>query len=72
MMTGMMAECCSAEGMPDFEKMKIFMEDCGKKEFSATELEKMREFCSCEGKPDFEKIETFMKECSCCVPSDNA
>ena len=72
MMTGMMGECCSAEGIPDFEKMKHYMENCGKKEFSATELEKMQGFCSCEGKPDFEKIEGFMKECGCCAPSGTA
>ena len=33
MMEEMMKQCCSAEGKPDFEKMKKFMESCGKIQF---------------------------------------
>jgi hypothetical protein len=29
MMEEMMKQCCGAEGKPDFEKMKKFMESCG-------------------------------------------
>jgi len=33
MMQTMMQQCCGEDGMPNFEKMKQFMEQCGKKEF---------------------------------------
>jgi len=29
MMEEMMKQCCGPEGIPDFEKMKKFMEKCG-------------------------------------------
>jgi hypothetical protein len=31
MMSEMMKQCCGDDGMPDFEKMKQFMEQCGKR-----------------------------------------
>ena len=43
MMNEMMAECCGDTGKPDFNKMKTFMEKCGKQDFSEEELAMMCE-----------------------------
>lgn len=64
----MMTHCCDAEGSPDFGRMKGFMIQCGKHDFSSDETSKMKEFCASAGKPDFEKMKTFMEHCGCCLP----
>ena len=38
MMEEMMKACCGLEGKPDFEKMKAFMESCGKAQFGEEEV----------------------------------
>lgn len=64
-MMEMMKECCGEDGMPDFEKMKGFMEKCGKAEFTDDELKMMRQFCEQTGKPDIEKMKQLMEKCGC-------
>lgn len=65
MMNDMMKECCGKNGMPDFEKMKSFMEKCGKKEFNGDEIKMMQQFCSQDSKPDAERMKQFMENCGC-------
>lgn len=65
MMSRMMKECCGKDGMSDFEKMKDFMQMCGKSEFSDDETKMMRQFCSESGKPDAEKMKQLMEKCGC-------
>ena len=60
-MNEMMAECCDDDGKLDLNKMKGFMEKCGKQDFSEEELAMMKQFCRPEGKPDAEQ----MKWCVC-------
>ena len=67
MMNEMMEQCCGKEGMPDFEKMKQFMQSCGKKEFSENEMAMMKQFCGQEGMPDFDKMKEMMEKCGCHV-----
>lgn len=68
MMTEMMKQCCTAEGKPDFEKMKQFMESCGKQGFSEDDMSMMKQFCSRENMPDAEKMEQLMEKCGCHIP----
>lgn len=68
MMTEMMERCCTGDGKPDFEKMKAFMQRCGKTEFSEDELAMMRQLCGQHARPDFEKIGQFMERCGCRLP----
>lgn len=72
MMNEMMKHCCDEEGMPDFEKMKEFMEKCGKMEFSQAEVYKMKQFSGQQGKPDFEKMKQFMESCGCRFPGSES
>ena len=65
MMSQMMNECCGVDGKPDFEKMKGFMQMCGKSEFGDDELEMVRQFCSQSGKLDVEKMKRLMEKCGC-------
>ena len=47
MMQDMMKQCCGANGMPDVEKMKAMMEECGcMVSESATESKKVDEIPS--------------------------
>ncbi len=68
MMNEMMAECCDDDGKLDLNKMKGFMEKCGKQDFSAEELTMMKQFCGPEGKPDTEQMKQLMENCGCCAP----
>ena len=68
MMHDMMKQCCSADGMSDFEKMKQFMEKCGKQDFSEEEFAMMKQLCGPEGKPDAKQMKQFMENCRCYVP----
>lgn len=65
MMTRMMKECCGQDGMPDFEKMKAFMENCGKRGFTDEEIKMMRQFCDQTGKPDDKNLKQLMEKCGC-------
>ncbi len=65
MMQEMMKQCCGAEGKPDFDKMKQFMEHCGKQEFSDNEIAMMKQCCSQEGMPDMAKMKQMMESCGC-------
>jgi hypothetical protein len=65
MMNEMMKECCGEDGMPDVEKMKSFMEKCGKTHFTEDDIKRMQEFCGQSGKPDAEKIKQLMEKCGC-------
>lgn len=67
MMNEMMKQCCGKEGMPDFEKMKQFMQNCGKKEFSEDEMAMMKQFCGQQRMPDTEKMKEMMEKCGCHV-----
>ena len=66
MMSEMMKECCGEDGMPDFERMKRFMEKCGKAKFGDDEIKMMQQFCSQDGEPDAEKMMQLMEKCGCC------
>jgi len=68
MMEDMMKQCCGEGGKPDFEKMKKFMESCGKTQFGEEETRMMKECCAQEGKPDFEKMKQMMEKFGCCLP----
>ena len=61
----MMKGCCDRMGQPNFEKMKNFMERCGKHTFSDEEISTMNQFCAHEDKTDVEKIMAFMERCGC-------
>ena len=54
--------------MPNFVKMKQFMEQCGKKEFDEEQIAMMKVFCAGKGMPDFEKMKTMMEKCGCHIP----
>ncbi len=61
----MMKQCCTEDGKPDFEKMKEFMQSCGKQGFSESEIAMMKQYCSGAGMPDPEKMMQLMKKCGC-------
>ena len=65
MMQEMMKRCCNDEGMLDYEKVKEFMQSCGKQGFSEDEIAMMKQFCRGEGMPDPEKMKELMKKCGC-------
>ena len=67
MMTDMMKHCCGEDGKPNFEKMKHFMEDCGKKRFNDDETQMMKQFCGSGGMPDPERMKELMEKCGCNV-----
>ena len=67
MMQDMMKKCCSEDGMPDFEKMKQFMEQCGKEGFSEDHIAMMKQFCAGNEMPDVEKMKAMMQKCGCMV-----
>lgn len=64
-MSQMMKQCCGEDGSPDIEKMKGFMQMCGKSEFSDDELAMMKQFCGQGSKPDAEEMMQLMKKCGC-------
>lgn len=64
-MSHMMKQCCGEDGLPDMEKMKGFMQMCGKSEFSDDELAMMRQFCGQGAQPDAEEMMQLMKKCGC-------
>ena len=66
-MTDMMKQCCGEDGKPNFEKMKQFMEGCGKEQFSDNETQMMKQFCGSGGMPDPEKMKELMEKCGCNV-----
>ena len=68
MKQSMMKQCCGENGMPDFEKMKQFMEQCGKKDFDAEHISMMKQFCDEKSMPDFEKMKAMMEKCGCHIP----
>lgn len=72
MMEEMMKRCCGPEGKPDFEKMKKFMESCGKTQFDEEEVRMMKECCTQKGKPDFGKMKRMMEKCGCRLPESTA
>ena len=65
MMQEVMKQCCGENGKPDFEKMKRFMQSCGKQGFSEDELAVMKQFCGGEGMPDPEKMKQMMGKWGC-------
>lgn len=67
MMQDMMKQCCGEDGMPDFEKMKQFMEHCGKEGFSEDHIAMMKQFCAGKEMPDIEKMKAMMEKCGCMV-----
>ena len=72
MMEEMMKECCGSEGKPDFEKMKKFMEKCGKSQFSEDDVRMMKACCAEEGMPDVGRMKELMKKCGCRIPQGTA
>lgn len=68
-MEEMMKQCCGEGGMPDFEKMKQFMECCGKTEFSDAEMTMMEQCCGREGMPDPKEMQALMEKCGCKIPT---
>lgn len=65
MMSQMMKQCCDEDGLPDIQKMKGFMQMCGKSEFSDDELAMLKEFCGQRSRPDAEKMMQLMEKCGC-------
>ena len=65
MMQDMLKQCCGENGMPDFEKMKQFMEQCGKEGFSEEHIAMMKQFCAGKEMPDIEKMKEIMEKCGC-------
>ncbi|MGI9437959.1 MAG: hypothetical protein ACR2Q4_24525 [Geminicoccaceae bacterium] len=72
MMEEMMKQCCGPEGKPDFEKMKKFMEMCGKAQFGEEEIRMMEECCGQERKLDVERMKELMEKCGCRLPESTA
>ncbi|MDH3236685.1 MAG: hypothetical protein OEQ29_24475 [Alphaproteobacteria bacterium] len=68
-MEEMMKQCCGAGGMPDAQKMKQFMESCGKKEFGEAEMKMIEQCCGKEGMPDPKEMQALMEKCGCKMPS---
>ena len=68
MMSEMMKQCCGDDGMTNFEKMKQFMEQCGKNEFTEEHMDMMKAFYAGEDMPDFEKMKAMMEKCGCHIP----
>ena len=68
MMQDMMKQCCGEDGMPNFEKMKEFMEQCGKEEFSEDQIKMMKQFCSEKVMPMMQEMAEMMEKCGCKVP----
>lgn len=64
MMNEMMKQCCGTDGKPDFQKMKQFMEGCGKSQFGDDEVQMMKQFCA-QGMPNMEKTRKLMQKCGC-------
>lgn len=67
MMQDMMKQCCGEDGAPDFEKMKQFMEQCGKEEFSEDQIKMMKQFCSEKVMPMMQEMMEMMEKCGCKV-----
>lgn len=67
----MMKQCCGKDGMPNFEKMTQFMEQCGKEGFSEDHIAMMKQFCDEKGMPDFQKMKEMMEKCGCRVPESS-
>ena len=65
MMQEIMYQCFTDDGKPDFEKMKQFMEHCGKWDLSEEQIAMMKQFCGHEGMPDIEKMTELMEKCGC-------
>ncbi len=72
MMEEIMTKCCGPEGKPNFEKMKEFMEECGKTQFGEDEIRMMKECCAQEGMPNVEKLKGLMEKCGCHLPESTA
>ncbi len=68
MMEEMMKLCCCEGGKSDFEKMKEFMESCGKMQFSADEIATTKGMCGGEVMPSFGKMKQFMQRYGCRLP----
>jgi len=68
MMNEMMEQCCRADGKPDFDMIKQFMEHCGKSQFSNNDMQMMKQFCGQEGMPDMTKMKQMMESCGCHMP----
>ena len=64
----MMQQCCGSGGKPDIDKMKRFMEQRGKVEFSNANLQMMQQFCTQKGMPDMAKMKQMMEACGCNFP----
>ena len=69
MMNEMMKQCYGDDGMPDFEKMKQFMEQCGKQEFTEEHMAMMEAFCAGKDMPDVDKMKIVMEKCGCHIPA---
>ena len=65
MMDEMMKQCCGPDGRADVERLKAFMERCGKKEFSIEEFQLMEEFCARDKAPDAAQMRELMDNCRC-------
>lgn len=68
MKSDMMQQCCGKDGMPNFEMMKDFMEQQGKKVFSEDDLTRMKKFCTQMDKSDTDcekKMKQMMVLCGC-------
>ena len=75
MMQEMMNQCCTDDSKPDLNKMKAFMEKCGKQDFSEEELAMMcqtprffleNHSCGPEGRPDAKQMKQLFGNCGCC------
>jgi hypothetical protein len=67
-MNEIMAECCGDDGKLDLNKIKAFMEKCGKQDFNEGDFAMMKQFCPPEGTLDPRQLKQFMENRGCCVP----
>ena len=65
MLDEMMKQCCGNDGKLNFEKMKQFMQRCGKTEFGDEQIAMIEQFCGQEGTPSVEKMKALMEKCDC-------
>lgn len=67
-MDEIMEKCCRGDGKPDFDKMRRFMQQCGKVDFSDTDVGLMQQFCDQDVMPDIAKMKQLIESCGCQIP----
>lgn len=71
-MNEIMQQCCTGDGRADFDKIRRFMEQCGKTHFSHADIGRMQEYCDQAGMADIAKMQDLMVSCGCQFPETRA